>query len=500
MRLCTRLRPRPLARGVRPSSRTPIAPRASSNPLQSALAGLSSMFGGGDSAAAPSSAPSRPLAAAFADVAPTWDDLASLVAEAGYTPPSMEEGPPNVLSLSRTFGTTSPPRVTLYRDHAAWCPYCEKVLLQLELKRIPYKVVKEPMRCYGPKTPEYLAKVPSGLLPALELDGRLVTESAVIADLLEAAFPDHRPLVPTDAARASRHAALLRLERRLFGDWLGCLVQGYGRDAFYSTIGLVNDALASAPDGGPFFNGKEMTQADVVFAPFFERIAASIPYYKGERVRGTGAWPALDAWFDAMDALPEFIAIRSDAYTHVHDLPPQSGGCIETGTPAQVAAAAAIDGTDGAAWRLPLPPLANDPFDPWPGEDPPADRLRAAARLVGNHVAVTKFAARGSAPPGRPRVGAPLADPFALSDEPALPSVDAALRHVAHALLVGVETKQGGAHALTVAEGGQGADAPKAVAAARYLRDRVGVPRDLPLPAARQLRAHLNWFIDGVSL
>lgn len=29
-----------------------------------------------------------------------------------------------------------------------------------------------------------------------------------------------------------------------------------------------------------------------------------------------------------------------------------------------------------------------------------------------------------------------------------------------------------------------------------YLRDRVGVPRDLPLPAARQLRAHLNWFID----
>ena len=29
-----------------------------------------------------------------------------------------------------------------------------------------------------------------------------------------------------------------------------------------------------------------------------------------------------------------------------------------------------------------------------------------------------------------------------------------------------------------------------------YLRDRVGVPRDMSHPAAMQLRAHLNWMID----
>jgi glutathione S-transferase len=66
------------------------------------------------------------------------------------------------------------------------------------------------------------------------------------------------------------------------------------------------------------------------------------------------------------------------------------------------------------------------------------------------------------------------------------------LRHVAHALLAGPE-------ASVLQAGPEEALPGAAVAAsAAYLRDRVGVPRDLPLPAARQLRAHLNWLIDSV--
>ena len=78
----------------------------------------------------------------------------------------------------------------------------------------------------------------------------------------------------------------------------------------------------------------------------------------------------------------------------------------------------------------------------------------------------------------------------------------AALRHVAHALLVGADAKQRGADAL--AAGGQGGaglahEAEPAAAALAYMRDRVGVPRDLPLPAARQLRAHCNLVIDALE-
>ena len=66
--------------------------------------------------------------------------------------------------------------------------------------------------------------------------------------------------------------------------------------------------------------------------------------------------------------------------------------------------------------------------------------------------------------------------------------MDAALRHVVHALLAGADAAQ---PPLSAA----GLDPRAAAAALGYLRDRVSVPRDMSYPAARQLRAHLNHVI-----
>lgn len=71
-------------------------------------------------------------------------------------------------------------------------------------------------------------QVPSGLLPAMELDGKLFTESATIAALLEEEFPDNKPLLPPQGSPLRQTAdRLFRLERQLFGDWLGWLCQSW---------------------------------------------------------------------------------------------------------------------------------------------------------------------------------------------------------------------------------------------------------------------------------
>lgn len=106
------------------------------------------------------------------------------------------------------------------------------------------------------------------------------------------------------------------------------------------------------------------------------------------------------------------------------------------------AVARAINGQDGKAWHLPLPPLSATSLPEVfsPGEAPESDRARAAFRLVSNHAAVARFAARGAGQPGARPVSAPLSDPSAEPNEGVVEHVDAALQCVARSLLHGPES------------------------------------------------------------
>lgn len=426
-------------------------------------------------------------AAMVVDRAPAWSVLSPMLGALQDVQEKLERGPTSHQANIRLFDAPADcePRVELFRDQAAWCPYCQKLWMQLEEKRIPYTVTKVPMSCYGQKPLFFRLISPSGAIPVARVDGRVVSESNDIMFLLEDVFGDQRPLWPKPGdPDYDRACSLLQLERALFGAWFTWLRSSSdsGRGRFEDAIARTEAELEKS--GGPFFLGEDVSLVDIMFIPFVERMAASLPYYKGFVVRGSGRYPNLDRWFTALRERTDWYAgIESDYYTHVHALPPQVGGC--GANPEGQRYREEIDGVDGRSWSLPLPDHDKS-IEPIPPRASDEDaRTEAAEAIVRNHATISRFAARAVGSPGSPRVGAPLSDPNARPAEDVIPAVDVALRHVVHALMKGTDAAQ--------AQGLSELPADEVSLCLAYLRDRVGVPRDMSLPAARQLRAHLNW-------
>lgn len=303
---------------------------------------------------------------------------------------------------------------------------------------------------------------------------------------------------------------------------------------FLDCMGKVDKELSST--AGPWFFDKDYpTMIDFVFVSHVERMLASCAYWKGLNLRDgemKEKFSALNNWLDAFDKRECFLAFKSDYYTHIKDIPPQYGPAYIGGFEEQQKIfSKSIDGTDGKSWVLPLPhddpvqPLYRGP--PLPisvlnavgitadadgtyescdtGDMAKACRQMAGWKLSGNGSNVSRFAARGGkegAKNPRKSFGAELADPYADPDEEARPHVDNVLRVVCEALLDDGEDRDHLSF-LQSLEDKLSSSVPSdkkddVVGSLAYLRDRTGVPRDLPLAAARQLRAHLNWAIRAL--
>ena len=233
-------------------------------------------------------------------------------------------------------------------------------------------------------------------------------------------------------------------------------------------------------------------------------------FFKGYKIRVAPGestdFPAVNKWFDAMEGLESYQLTKSDYYTHCWDLPPQLGGCTYD-TPCEpyeraINGERTLDGTQGS-WALPLSPNNQGVEPDWDflGQDEDAAKREAVERLSYNNKAIVAFAARGAGRKGMPPFSAPLADPNAVPSDAVIGSVDACLKVVSIAMLDGIDAANDRmvTIAILIAKEGGNQQVSDVIASLSYLRDRIGVPRDMRLPAARQLRAHLNWSI-GILL
>ncbi|MDJ0569746.1 MAG: glutathione S-transferase family protein [Pleurocapsa sp. MO_192.B19] len=348
-------------------------------------------------------------------------------------------GSTNSQATLRLFGQTEADiRVTLFRDNHAWCPYCQKIWLWLEEKQIPYRIKKVTMFCYGKKESWYKRQVPSGMLPAIELDGQIITESDDILIALEKVFGSLYL-----GMQDPKVLPLRRLERLLFRAWCSWLCyramfpgqEKSNRKQFIETVAMVEEALATTP--GAYFL-EEFSTADVIFTPYVERMNASLYYYKGYSLREEN--PRLSDWFDAMESRPTYRGTQSDFHTHVHDLPPQMGGCYSNGEPQTLIKQERVD--RGSWFGLP------DVTYP----EPETSRAEALQRVIKHRSNIIKVN------PADDRL------------------FDEALRCALTNMMTGETCTPP-----------QGSDV-----ALRYLRDRISVPRDMSIYAAKRLRESLE--------
>ena len=280
----------------------------------------------------------------------SWNDLEKLQSN----DIDRVNGPTNSYSTLRLFNNLEKDaNLIFYRDRHAWCPYCQKIWLWLEFKKIPYQVEKINMFCYGKKESWYLNKVNSGKLPAIELRGNVITESDEIIGILEKEYGILGSSIFSKKLKEPR-----KLERDIFRAWCNWLCRKdifsfeskNKRNKLILKLSLLDELLANSDTGFIDANEESLKSfipgtGDIIFIPYLERMNASLCYYKGFNLRGE--FKNINKWLSLLENQPTYLGTQGDFHTHSHDLPPQMGGCFKDPNKDQIYFSNLIDKGNG---------------------------------------------------------------------------------------------------------------------------------------------------------
>ncbi|MBC1224211.1 glutathione S-transferase N-terminal domain-containing protein [Nostoc sp. UCD121] len=220
-------------------------------------------------------------------------------------------------SLQKLPPDTEPP-VLLYRDTNSWCPFCERVWFALEEKEIPFATEFIDLTN---KPKWYTDLVPTTLVPAAKIEGKLVYESKEILLALEEQFGS--TLLPENP----EENAVARL-------WLEEAETNGVRDIAYkflrqapedpNELASLQTAFESKLDeleqllgkySGPYFLST-FSVVDITYSPHLDRLAANLPVYRGYHLKGNPRYPRINAWFEALKQRPAYHRVKSDDTTN----------------------------------------------------------------------------------------------------------------------------------------------------------------------------------------
>ncbi|KAK7379239.1 hypothetical protein VNO80_04694 [Phaseolus coccineus] len=149
------------------------------------------------------------------------------------------------------------------------CPFCQRVLLTLEEKHLPY----EPKLVDFTNKPEWFLKAnPDGKVPVIKFDEKWVPDSDVITQTLEEKYPSPPLVTPPEKATVGS---------KIFSTFIGFLKSKDPNDgteqALLSELSSFNDYIK---ENGPFINGNEISAADLSLGPKLYHLEIALGHYK----------------------------------------------------------------------------------------------------------------------------------------------------------------------------------------------------------------------------
>lgn len=199
--------------------------------------------------------------------------------------------------------------------------YHNKVKLALLEKNIPF----EEVITWPSKEADHLARSPMGKLPFIDIDGHAITESQVIIDYLEDAYPA-TPLYPRDAVQRAHVRELIQymelyLEwpaRRLYGEaFFGGKVSDDTKAEVRSHLKRGINAFARRLKFDPFILGKEFSYADCAAFTHLPTVSQAAKAIYGEDP--LGAIPGLKEYSTMLRQRPHAITVNNDRKRGMED-------------------------------------------------------------------------------------------------------------------------------------------------------------------------------------
>jgi maleylacetoacetate isomerase len=202
---------------------------------------------------------------------------------------------------------------TFFRSSAAF-----RVRIALNVKGCRYESISKAFAKNEHRTTEYLAINPQGLIPALEVDEQVLTQSLAIIEYLEETRPDPPLLPSTPAARAQVRAMTLAIACEIH-PLNNLRVLNYLRQQFAQNDDGVNAwyrhwvaegfkglevMVQEFSKAKRYCYGDALSMADIALAP---------QLYNARRFKcDLSAYPTLVAIGEHLETLPAFAAARPE--------------------------------------------------------------------------------------------------------------------------------------------------------------------------------------------